>query len=66
MTNNPRTAIGMISPLHYVIIVSDGRTSKSEGLSLYQLAGLFKEEGCTVAYNLDGGAPPHCGSTGAS
>jgi len=65
-TSNPRTAIGMISPLHYVIIVSDGRTSKSEGLSLYQLAGLFKEEGCTVAYNLDGGAPPHCGSTGAS
>jgi len=53
--SNPRTAIGMISPLHYVIIVSDGRTSESEGLSLYQLADLFVEEGCTVAYNLDGG-----------
>jgi exopolysaccharide biosynthesis protein len=55
MTSNPRTAIGMISPLHYVIIVSDGRTSESAGLTLYQLAGLFQEQGCTVAYNLDGG-----------
>lgn len=54
-TSNPRTAIGMISPLHYVIIVSDGRTSESTGLTLYQLANLFVEEGCTVAYNLDGG-----------
>jgi len=54
-TSNPRTAIGMISPLHYVIIVSDGRTSESAGLTLYQLAGLFVEQGCTVAYNLDGG-----------
>lgn len=53
--SNPRTAIGMISPLHYVIIVSDGRSDESEGLSLYQLADLFVEEGCTVAYNLDGG-----------
>ena len=53
--SNPRTAIGMVSPLHYVIIISDGRTSQSEGLSLYQLAKLFQDEGCTVAYNLDGG-----------
>lgn len=53
--SNPRTAIGMISPLHYVIIVSDGRTDESEGLSLYELAGLFVEEGCVTAYNLDGG-----------
>ena len=55
MTSNPRTAIGMIEPLHYIIVVSDGRTSESEGLTLYQLAGLMKEYGCTQAYNLDGG-----------
>lgn len=55
MVSNPRTAIGMISPLHYVIIVSDGRTKESKGLSLYQLASLFIDKGCTVAYNLDGG-----------
>jgi len=55
MTSNPRTAIGMISPLHYVIIVSDGRTSESAGLTLYELATVFKSYGCTFAYNLDGG-----------
>lgn len=53
--SNPRTAIGQISPLHYVIIVSDGRTSESEGLSLLELAQEFQERGCTTAYNLDGG-----------
>lgn len=55
MTSNPRTAIGQISNLHYVVIVSDGRTSESEGLSLLELAQEFKEKNCTVAYNLDGG-----------
>ncbi|MBP6491918.1 MAG: phosphodiester glycosidase family protein [Clostridia bacterium] len=54
-TNNPRTAIGQISELHYVIIVSDGRTSESEGLSLLELAQEFQERDCTTAYNLDGG-----------
>jgi exopolysaccharide biosynthesis protein len=55
MTSNPRTAIGQISEGHYVVIVSDGRTSESAGLSLLQLAQEFKKLGCTVAYNLDGG-----------
>ena len=53
--SNPRTAIGQISALHYVIIVSDGRTSESEGLSLLELAQEFQERGCSTAYNLDGG-----------
>lgn len=55
MKSNPRTAIGEISPLHYLVIVSDGRTSKSAGLSLLDLSELFKKKGCTEAYNLDGG-----------
>ena len=55
MISNPRTAIGMIEPLHYVMVVSDGRTTESEGLSLLQLAEIMQELGCTVAYNLDGG-----------
>lgn len=54
-TSNPRTAIGMITPLHYVMVVSDGRTEESEGLTLYQLGELMKNYGCTEAYNLDGG-----------
>lgn len=55
MSSNPRTAIGQVSSLHYIVIVSDGRTSKSAGLSLLELAQVFKEYGCTTAYNLDGG-----------
>ena len=55
MTSNPRTAVGMISPLHYLFVVSDGRTSQSEGLSLYSLAQVMQNAGCTEAYNLDGG-----------
>lgn len=55
LSSNPRTAIGQISALHYLVIVSDGRTNESEGLSLLELAQLFAERGCAVAYNLDGG-----------
>lgn len=55
MSSNPRTAIGCITPLHYVMVVSDGRTSESAGLSLLQLASILKELGCETAYNLDGG-----------
>jgi len=53
--SNPRTAIGQVGKLHYVFIVSDGRTDESAGLSLYELAELFEERGCSFAYNLDGG-----------
>ncbi|MFS8999355.1 phosphodiester glycosidase family protein [Streptococcus infantis] len=55
MASNPRTAIGMIDENHYIIVVSDGRTSESEGLSLYQLAEVMKSYGVKTAYNLDGG-----------
>jgi len=55
MRSNPRTAIGMIDKLHYIFLVSDGRTSQSAGLSLLELAEVMHEYGCTVAYNLDGG-----------
>ncbi|MBK5242641.1 phosphodiester glycosidase family protein [Clostridium sp.] len=55
MTSNPRTAIGQISNLHYIVIVSDGRTSESQGISLLQLAQEFKDRDCIEAYNLDGG-----------
>jgi exopolysaccharide biosynthesis protein len=55
MSSNPRTAIGQVSELHYIVIVSDGRTSESQGLSLLELAQEFEDRGCTVAYNLDGG-----------
>ncbi|KIR03127.1 Exopolysaccharide biosynthesis protein [Lachnospiraceae bacterium TWA4] len=53
--SNPRTAIGIIDDLHYVFVVSDGRTSESAGLSLSQLATFMDGLGVTTAYNLDGG-----------
>ena len=53
--SNPRTAIGMIDVCHYVFVVSDGRTSESAGLSLYDLASFMHGLGAKTAYNLDGG-----------
>lgn len=55
MASNPRTAIGIIDDLHYVFVVSDGRTDESAGLSLSQLADFMQGLGVTTAYNLDGG-----------
>lgn len=55
MASNPRTAIGYLGNNHYVFVVSDGRTSESAGLSLYEMATFMKELGVTDAYNLDGG-----------
>ena len=53
--SNPRTAIGIIDDLHYVFVVSDGRTDDSEGVSLYELASFMEQLGVQTAYNLDGG-----------
>ena len=52
----PRTAIGQIGPLHYIIIVVDGRQDGySEGISLQNLQKLFVAYGARTAMNLDGG-----------
>ncbi len=56
MASNPRTAVGYISDNHYVLVVADGRTDESEGLSLLQLAEFMQTTlGVAQAYNLDGG-----------
>ncbi len=55
MQSNPRTAIGEIEPLHYILLVSDGRTDESAGLTLLELAQVMQDLGCQTAYNLDGG-----------
>ncbi|WP_151735396.1 phosphodiester glycosidase family protein ['Paenibacillus yunnanensis' Narsing Rao et al. 2020] len=53
---NPRTAIGMIAPNHYVFVVVDGRNEGySRGMTLTELAQLMQDLGATEAYNLDGG-----------
>ena len=53
--DNPRTAIAVIDELHYLFVVSDGRTNESQGLSLYELASYLQTKGAQTAYNLDGG-----------
>ena len=53
---NPRSAVGYYEPGHYVFVVVDGRQDGySRGMTVPELAGVFEELGCPVAYNLDGG-----------
>ena len=52
----PRTAIGQLAPLHYVVVVVDGRRPEySNGMGLPDLQALFMEMGVQTAFNLDGG-----------
>ena len=54
---NPRAGLGMVEPGHFVAIVVDGRLPHySHGMLLSDYAKLFLDEGCVMAYNLDGGA----------
>ena len=54
--NNPRCAVGTVSPGHYVFVVVDGRDKGySRGADLSELAAIMRDAGCTCAYNLDGG-----------
>ena len=53
---NPRSAIGYYEPGHYALVIVDGRQEgHSVGMRIPQLAQVFADLGCTVAYNLDGG-----------
>ncbi|MFR5788318.1 MAG: phosphodiester glycosidase family protein [Christensenellales bacterium] len=53
----PRTAIGQVDANHYVLVVADGRRDgwSDKGMTLQELQQVFVEQGCKVAYNLDGG-----------
>lgn len=52
----PRTAIGQIGPLHYVVVVADGRQpGYSNGINLPDLQQIFLDLGVRTAFNLDGG-----------
>lgn len=53
---HPRSAVGYYEPGHYCFLVVDGRQSHSVGLRINQLAQIFEDLGCTMAYNMDGGA----------
>ena len=52
----PRTGIAQIEPLHYIVIVVDGRRDGySKGISLPDFQALFLRFGAQTAFNLDGG-----------
>lgn len=53
--NNPRTAIGQLGRLHYLLCTIDGRSKTSIGTSTNELAQVMADKKCLVAYNLDGG-----------
>lgn len=53
--NNPRSAMGMVSPNHFMFVCVDGRTSASSGVDIEELAAIMQELGCVQAYNFDGG-----------
>ncbi len=53
---NPRTGVGMIAENHFVFVVVDGRSpGYSRGVTLKEFAQIFKDLGCSQAYNIDGG-----------
>ena len=51
----PRHALGMIEPGHYLLLSVQGRMKESKGTVLQRVAELMKEKGVTQALNLDGG-----------
>ena len=59
----PRTAIGQVDTLHYIILVVDairepngaGGWNTLGGMNFDELAATLESLGCKVAYNLDGG-----------
>ena len=53
----PRAAIGWVEENHYVLLVADGRRKgwSESGMTLPTLQQVLLDEGCQIAYNLDGG-----------
>lgn len=53
--DEPRMAIGQIAPLSYVMVLAEGRSQDSKGVSHEELAGFMFDLNCMQAFNLDGG-----------
>jgi Tol biopolymer transport system component len=52
---HPRTAIGVTSQGKILLVVIDGRRTRSAGVTLVKLASVMKSLGAVSALNLDGG-----------
>ena len=52
----PACAVGQLGELEYLLVVVDGRgAADAEGCDVATLAQFMYDQGCTQAYNLDGG-----------
>ncbi|MBI5475012.1 MAG: phosphodiester glycosidase family protein [Ignavibacteriae bacterium] len=51
----PRTAVGYTSNRYAILLVADGRSAQSSGVTLPELAQIMIDLGCVEAMNLDGG-----------
>ncbi|MBQ7575983.1 MAG: phosphodiester glycosidase family protein [Bacteroidales bacterium] len=52
---HPRTAVGILPDGSKVFVVVDGRSSKSQGVTIGEMQKIMMWLGCTDALNLDGG-----------
>lgn len=51
-----RTAVGMVNPgNYYIVVVQGGGADGSQGMTYEELTQVFLDLGCQYAYNLDGG-----------
>lgn len=53
--DEPRMAIGQVAPLSYVLVLAEGRSAQSKGVTHEELANFMFDQGCMQAFNLDGG-----------
>lgn len=58
---DPRAAVGIKDDGTVFMVVVDGRSEKSKGLTLTELANYMKKHGCVSAINLDGGGSAQMG-----
>lgn len=58
---DPRAAVGIKEDGTVFMVVVDGRSEKSDGFTLKQLAEYMHKQGCVTAINLDGGGSAQMG-----
>ena len=56
VARGPRTAVGFDANRNWLLLVADGRSTFSVGLTIPETAQLFQQLGATEAMNLDGGS----------
>ncbi len=55
LNRHPRTALGIRADGSTLLLVVDGRSAQSKGMSLFELSKVMRWLGCVDAVNMDGG-----------